>query len=162
MAIRASREMEAAMRRAGILPTAAAKPGRAIKPLPAECLLLDGPAAGPYEVEVRGWHPARLNELVSMHWAKAGRRKYLDACTIGRELRRAGVPRAGGKRRVALVIVLGPRGRGGDGDAYWKSSLDGLKRCGALVDDNRHFCELTPLRYERQGEASTRIILEDL
>lgn len=164
VAVKVTEDIARAMVAAGLDPDSLrARRGkkRAIEPLPAHCLLSPGPGPGRYEVKVRGWQPTRLNVLKGCHWAKAGRMKRADAEVIGGELRRAGVSAAIGKRRVGLVIVLGPGQRGGDGDAYWKSALDGLKRCGALKDDNRQWCELLAIQYERQSEMGTRIILED-
>jgi hypothetical protein len=128
--------------------------------LPAHCQLREGPGARRYEVTIPEWIPARLNVLKASHWAVERKLKFADACVIGGELRRAGVTR--GKRRVGLVIVLGPRMRGGDPDAYNKSFLDGLVRCGALVDDNRQGVEILPIRFERQSVMGTRVIIEDL
>ena len=45
---------------------------------------------------------------------------------IGGHALEAGIPRATGRRRVSLHIVLAPRQRAGDPDAFWKSTLDAL------------------------------------
>jgi len=132
------------------------------RPLPADALL-ERIASDPrcWEVTIPGWHPTRLNQLIHAHRGKSSRLKFADALRIGRTMRGAGVPRATGRRRMGLVIILGPRQRGGDPDAYDKSSRDGLKRCGAIVDDNRQWLEPLPTQYERGPERATRIILED-
>lgn len=166
--MRVTPEIARAMRDAGIDPdklrgTPKEKAEKKVKALPAHCILdhHDG-IMRRHEVKIEGWHPTKLNTLKAVHWAVEGRMKYADACVIGGELRRSGVLRGMTRRRVGLVIVLEKGQRGGDGDAYWKSLLDGLKRCGALVDDNRQHCELSVVQYERQSIMSTRIILEDL
>lgn len=156
----------AALRRAGImLPDGMEdKPARKVKLLPKHCVLDRATSHGGarFEVTIHGFHPTRLNVLKSAHWAKSGRLKYSDAEIIGGELRRAGVTGAIGKRRLCLVIVLGPGRRAPDPDAHFKSALDGLVRCGALKDDNRKWLDLMPTRYERQSSPSTRIIIEDI
>jgi hypothetical protein len=92
----------------------------------------------------------------------AARRKKADAQMIavyGRS-----IPKAVGKRRVDLEIILKPKQRGGDVDAYNKSLLDGLVRCGLLVDDNRQHVELSQPTYSRGTEKDwgARIVLEDV
>lgn len=109
---------------------------------------------------IDGWHPCRLNQLVSVHWANRSRLKRVDrqfVATYGRDL-----PRATGKRRVRLRIVLGPGQRAGDPDAYWKSLLDALVHAGLLLDDNRQHVELGPVAFDRAEKRRTEIILEDI
>lgn len=115
-----------------------------------------------WAVMVQGWQPARLNEYVGRHWAVGARKKKFDrelvaACCLG-----AGVPRAEGKRRVGLVIQLGPRQKGGDPDSYWKTVLDALVACGALVNDNKEGVELLPVEYTRGATRATIILLEEV
>lgn len=148
----------------GVLPPAEPAPkGKAKKKreLPADCILQR--QLGRWEVTILDWHPTSLNELTKRgnHYT-ASTRKRRDAITLGRALRAAGVPAATGKRRVGLVIVLGPRQRGCDGDAYWKSLLDGLQRVKALTGDNRQRCETVPVVYERGAEKASRLILDDM
>jgi hypothetical protein len=88
--------------------------------------------------------------------AKAFDAQLVAACVTG-----AGVPRAEGKRRVSLEIHLGPRQRGGDPDAYWKSTLDALVSCGALVDDRKEMVDLGEVTYLRAKTRATVIILEE-
>jgi hypothetical protein len=107
------------------------------------------------------WHPIRLNQIVGGHWARGHRLKRVD-----RELVAAyaagGASPAIGPRRVRLTIVLGPRQRAADPDAYWKSLLDALVHAGLLLDDNRQNCELEPVRFERGERMGTVIELFDL
>jgi len=72
------------------------------------------------------------------------------------------VPKAQGKRRVSLEIVLGPRQRGGDPDSYWKLLLDNLKHLGLIRDDNKEWVELGPVTFSRGPQRATAITLEDL
>jgi len=112
-----------------------------------------------WTAEIPEWHPCRLNELLKLHWASAGRRKKRDYAVVA--LFMSGAAKAisqrstkGTRRRVSLKLILRPRQRAGDADAYWKVLLDGLVRCGMLVDDSRTWCEVTPVEYER-GTAKT-------
>jgi hypothetical protein len=56
--------------------------------------------------------------------------------------------------------LLGPRQRGADPDAYWKSLLDALVHAGLLVDDSPKWCELGPVRFERECRRKPAIQLE--
>lgn len=108
------------------------------------------------------WHPARLNQLLYAHWAKCHRLKRTDATVIALGVLGAGVPRADTARRVSLEITLAPRQRAADPDAYWKSLLDGLVACGALVNDSHVWCELGGVKFLRGQRAKTVIRLENL
>ena len=88
-------------------------------------------------------------------------RQWRDMVTILARYR-DGIPPAACKRRVTLTIVLGPRQRGADPDAYQTATADALKSAGLLRDDSRRWVEWAPLRYER-GEAPACVIeLEDI
>jgi Holliday junction resolvase RusA-like endonuclease len=69
--------------------------------------------------------------------------------------------KATGKRRVTITIILGPRQRGADPDAYFKAVGDALVDCGALVDDSRKWVEWMPVRYDRGKNTGCMIELED-
>jgi Holliday junction resolvase RusA-like endonuclease len=119
-----------------------------------------GPAPGRWEFFVPNWHPTRLNVLLGKHHVEAWRLKQTDKAVV--LFYSAGkVPAAQGKRRVTLRIVIGPRQRGGDTDAYWKSTLDALVANHLLMDDNRTWVELMPVQFER-GAKGTWILLEDI
>lgn len=114
-----------------------------------------------HSVFIPTWHPTRLNELLRFHWAIAAQRKKRDAATIAHFFRNT--PKALGKRRVTLEIVLQKRQRAGDVDAYFKSLLDALVGCGQLIDDNHKHCELAPITASRNWDDwGSRITLEDL
>lgn len=113
-------------------------------------------------IEIPNWHPAPLNQLLGGHWARAARRKKTDRRMIEAYCYLAQVPRATGKRRLSLTIVLAPGQRACDPDAYHKALLDGLVHCGALRNDSHRWVELAPVQFERGKNKTTRIVLEDV
>lgn len=115
-----------------------------------------------YFLHIDRWHPTRLNVLLAACWQVRARKKRFDADIVKAMFLGAETPRAKGKRRVSLEIVLGPRQRGADPDAYWKSVLDALVQCGALRDDSRIWCELGEVRFDRGKNWGTTIVLEDI
>jgi hypothetical protein len=114
-----------------------------------------------HRIVIPNWHPCRLNDLYAGHWARRARLKRADRELIGAYARLQAIPRATGKRRVALTITLGPRQRAADCDAYHKSLLDALVHTGILLDDSPAWCELSPVQF-RRGERGTEITLTDL
>jgi Holliday junction resolvase RusA-like endonuclease len=111
---------------------------------------------------VDGWHPARLNQLMHCHWSARGRLKRADRQIVGLYARVARIPPATGKRRVSIEVILAPRQRAADPDAYWKSLLDGLVHAGLLLDDNRQSVELGSVTFRRGKEKATVVVLEDM
>lgn len=119
--------------------------------------------AGPLiELFIPRWHPAKVNELLSGHWSRGHKLKKADRQVVWASS--LVLPKATVKRRVELTIILKPKQRGGDVDAYFKSALDALKHAGLVVDDNRQGVELAPVAYERgtEREWGTRIRLTDI
>jgi hypothetical protein len=114
-----------------------------------------------YVLRIADWHPATLNQLLS-GVRKRIRLKKADRDLVGWYARLAGIPSATGKRRVSLRLTLGPRQRGADPDAYWKSLLDALVSCGLLVNDTPRWVELGPVSYRRGQERATEVTLEEL
>ncbi len=112
-----------------------------------------------WTIDIPHWHPARLNDLLG-HWAKAARLKKGDRELVAHYAK--GVPTAKGKRRIGLRITLGKGERGGDVDAFWKSSLDALRHCGVIKDDSKEWTEITPVAYDRGPVRSTRIFVEEM
>lgn len=113
------------------------------------------------KVFIPRWHPVKLNQLLKCHWARAAKLKRVDREMVSRYMHN--IPKAEGRRRVWIRIVLGKGQRGGDVDAYHKSILDALVACGALKDDSAKWCELQPIEYARDWENwGTGIALEDL
>ena len=115
-----------------------------------------------HTVWIPAWHPARTNELLTVHWAAAGRRKRADKEMVAGYCKQADVLKATGKRRVSLTIVVKPKQRRADPDSHWKSLLDALVACGMLVNDSPKWVELAPVVYERAADWGTRITLEDV
>lgn len=115
-----------------------------------------------HRIPIKRWRPASLNQLMSGHWRAKHRLKLADRELVGMYAVQAGVPKAEGKRRVSLEIVLQGRQQEADPDAYWKSLLDALVYAGLLVDDSREWCELGAVTYSRGDEGSTTIVLEDV
>lgn len=109
---------------------------------------------------IERWHPAKVNQLLSGHWSKGHRLKKRDREMVWAYAQ--GTPKASAKRRLELTIVLQKGQRGGDVDAYHKSTLDALKHAGLILDDNRQGVELLPILYERGPGWGTRIRLWDL
>lgn len=114
-----------------------------------------------YRVEIPGWHPALINALNRNRWA-ASRLKGHDRHIVSMATWANPIPRATGKRKVGLTIVLGSGQRAGDADAYWKSLLDALVRVGWLVDDRPQCVELMPVAFCYAEYPATIIELEDL
>lgn len=90
------------------------------------------------------------------------RLKRADRNLVAGYARMAGIPWAMRRRQVDLMITLGPRQRGADPDAYWKSLNDALVKAHMLVDDSRQWVRLGPVEFERGPERSTMITLRDL
>jgi hypothetical protein len=65
---------------------------------------------------------------------------------------KAKVPKATGRRRVSLQIVLKKGQRAGDPDSYFKSLCAALVHVGMLVDDNPQGVELAPVAFSRDWQ----------
>ncbi len=104
------------------------------------------------------WQPAPLNKLLG-HWSKSAKLKKLDRGVIAYYF--ADTPKAQGKRRITLEIILGKGQRGCDPDAYWKSLCDALVHAGMLKDDSAKWVELAPVVFSR-GTMGSKITLEDM
>ena len=118
--------------------------------------------AGRWVVTMLGYHPPTINMLIGRGWRTIHSIKRRDRKRIGDEMALAGIPRATGKRRVTLEIILAPRQRSPDPDAFWKVLLDSLVSCGALKDDNRQWVELAPVEIGRGKRRATVLTLEDV
>lgn len=119
-----------------------------------------------YRIDSPAWQPARLNELMRS-WQAAARLKKRDREQLGlllAVLRAEGrpVPVAEGKRRVRLTVVLAPKCRGGDVDAFWKSLLDCLACHGLITGDAKECVELAPVAYVRGDRPGCVIELQDV
>src|ERR1051326_4545648 len=94
-----------------------------------------------HRIVIPDWRPARDNQLVYKHWGTARRLKRADVEIVGAHALVAGTPRAIGKRRVSLQIMLKGRQKEADPLAYCKSLLDALVKAHLIIDDNDRFME---------------------
>ena len=115
-----------------------------------------------WTVEIPDWTPPPLNKLMRMHWGVAARHKRAVYGLIDVMLWKHRVPRAEGRRRVSVAVTVAGRSGIPDADGILKLLLDGLVRCGALVDDSAKWCELGAVTVDRGPARSTRITLEDI
>lgn len=116
--------------------------------------------ADKHEIFIPNWRPASLNMLMTgklknrINLKKSDRQKIAQYCSD--------LPKQTHKRRISQHIVLGKGMREYDYDNAWKSLLDGLVKCGALVDDRALYVESGALTYERGSQWGTTIIIEDI
>lgn len=115
-----------------------------------------------WTIRIPDWWPTPLNQLINRHHMAAHRLKKTDAQLLQRMAQCQGVPAATGKRRVSLVIILPPRRRAPDPDAFWKSLLDGLVRAGLLRNDSQHWVECSPVEFARGQRLCSYVTLEDI
>ncbi len=134
-----------------------------VEPLgPAAGLQPGAPLVAPMTtLRIENWHPARLNQLLG-HWRRAHRLKLGDRNTVCVHAYLAGLEPASMKRRVDLLVTLGPGQRSPDRDAWWKSLLDALVHAKQLVDDSPRWCVPGSVTYDRAKRTATTIYLTDL
>ncbi len=116
------------------------------------------------EFTIPDWRPASLNTLLRVHWARRAKMVREAKDLIGAYFMASGLPKAVGQRRVTITVVY-QRKAGGvsqDGDNACKLILDGLKTCGALVDDSPEWCESVTVKHERGERRAVRVKLEDV
>lgn len=109
---------------------------------------------------IENFHPMTLNQLMKIHWGSRTKHKQSDYAMIAAYSRH--IPKATQKRRVEMTIQLSPRQRASDVDAWWKVCLDGLVKCGMLVDDSPKWCEIMPVIITRDKLKATTIVLTDI
>src|SRR5262245_584319 len=111
------------------------------------------------------WHPPLANQWRGRHWSVAHRLRRAAAQLLGAYALQQRVPRATTRRKVSVLVTLGPRQRPCDTDAYDKLLLDGLVGAGLLVDDGAGgLAGRVEVTFSR-GTASawgTVVVLEDL
>ena len=112
-------------------------------------------------LDIPKWHPTRLNQLLG-HWSKPHKRKKADRLIVWQSSLASKIPKATGKRRLTLHIILKKWQRGADPDGYFKSLNDALVHAGLLKNDSKEWVELSPVIYSRGENWGSRIILEDL
>src|SRR5580765_4565260 len=103
---------------------------------------------GRYTFTIPGYSPPRPNELFRQRL-----RGRMVMERTAKELVWAygrWIPEATGKRRVSMMITLGPRQRVPDADADpWKVILDALANWKMILGDRRDQVELVPVVYDR-------------
>lgn len=114
-----------------------------------------------YRMTIPNWKPPTLNVLMrGKIKTRIALGKATKAIVAGYALKEE-VPKAGGRRRVNVFVVLEGRQREADTDAYWKGLLDALVSCGLLLGDKSAHVQLGEVMHER-GKSGTVIVLEDL
>ncbi len=115
-----------------------------------------------YTFSIPKYLPLSANELMRVHWSK--RAKAVNDCAelVGAYSTIAQVPKATGRRRFTLKLILGPKNRRRDDDSSFKVCLDACVRCRLLVDDSPTWCELIPLQQEKGRARATVVTLVDL
>lgn len=111
-------------------------------------------------IQIPDWHPARVNQLLTVHWAKASELKKRDSNMIWAYSRTT--PKATTKRSVSLTIIVSGRGRKPDPDAFTKSLNDALVHNKLLVDDSAKWVVNQPVQIVSGKKKATWITLEDL
>ena len=91
-----------------------------------------------FTINIPRWHPAKLNQVIQGHWSNGHRLKKIDKVLIAAYA--SNIPKAEGKRRVSLHIILNKGQRGGDTDSYFKSLGDALVSSGLLTDEQSSRC----------------------
>src|SRR5438045_2981311 len=81
------------------------------------------------------WRPPLANHWRGRHWSVAHRLRKQATQLLGAYALAQRVPPATGQRRVSVEIVLAPRQRQPDRDAFDKLLLDSLVAAGLLLDD---------------------------
>lgn len=112
-----------------------------------------------WTLDVPGWRPPLLNELMGRSPGVIAGIKKRAVKRIGLEAMVQGVPAAAGKRRVTFTLY-GKWSKPPDADAVLKVGLDMLVTAGLLVDDGGEWCEWERPRTER-GPVRTVITLEE-
>ncbi len=113
-----------------------------------------------WRVTVPNWLPCRTNELMSATPKKRHRLRRADDAMVATYCRMAEVPKATGPRIISLEITLAPKQRA-DRDCFWKSVLDSLVNCQALLDDRSDYCRTGEVTVIRGRERCTVIVIEE-
>lgn len=123
-------------------------------------LLPAGPP-GAWTVDLPGWTPPSLNDILRWHPMKRARENEKVDRLVGMACVAARVARAVGRRRLTITLTT-PKGRCRlDDDNARKSINDSLVTCGALVDDKSLWLETTPVRFAT-GPRGTRLEIADV
>lgn len=138
------------------------KPAEKVRPKPIKSILSEpyGQPGRCSAIFIPGWHPARLNQLMSEPLG-GYKRKKLDRRIVADHIHSYGIQRATNKRSLKALLLFPKGKRAGDPDCYWKSLCDALVQCGALVNDSDLWVKLEPNEYFRGPSMATIIILRD-
>jgi Holliday junction resolvase RusA-like endonuclease len=122
------------------------------------------PKAGRWELVVPGWRPPSLNSVRGRHFSAEHRAKKAAAEALGVAKALARCPDAEGRRRVRVVVTLGPRMRPHDGDNPLKILWDALTRAHLIVDDSAKHLEWLGLTYSptRAARPETLLVIEEV
>jgi len=105
-----------------------------------------------------GWRPPLTNEYIRLHWAQKKRVRLHTSNMLHAYMIAHKVPKAEGKRRLQLTLVLGKGRKKGDPDNHWKCLLDAAQDASLLINDSDIGVELLPVRFERSWDnPGTRI-----
>ena len=116
-----------------------------------------------YRITIKDWRPWPDNKLSGgTHWSVRSKRKKQDELIVSLSARIADTPKATGKRRVHLEIVLSGKQQQTDPLAYAKSTLDALTKCGMLIDDSTEYVEWITPTYRRDDHTQTTIVLTEV
>jgi Holliday junction resolvase RusA-like endonuclease len=115
-----------------------------------------------HTLTIPNYLPPSLNDLLSgNHWSRHKKKRECRELIAGYCWEQA-MAKATGKRRVSLLLTLGPRNRRRDEDNVWKAILDALVHVGLLVDDASEWCELGTVTYARGPNRCTTVTLEEV
>lgn len=109
---------------------------------------------------VEDWLPTSVNLLLQTHPMHRAKLKKRDAEVVGVAALQQAIPRASGKRRLFITLAQ-CRGRSPDPDNVLKSLLDGLVKCGLLLDDAPNCCEIDKIAVLRGPRKMTYVTLQD-
>lgn len=111
--------------------------------------------------EIPNYLPPSLNDLLRCHWRKRNRLKREAAQLVGVYFSQSDIPKARAKRVVQITLRVPNRSHRQDDDNCRKLILDGLRDCGAIVNDSQEWCLAPPVLFEK-GRRSVVIQLEDV
>lgn len=115
-----------------------------------------------HTIYIENWLPTSDNKLMGNRW-EADRLKKIDTQMIFASAHLQKIPKATGKRIVAIILTIGKskRGRRPDPTNFYKSPLDALVKCDYLIDDNSEYLEHIPTKVIAGDKTSTTIHLTD-
>jgi hypothetical protein len=115
-----------------------------------------------WSVEIEKWHPTSVNKLLGRHHMSRHKIKQGDMQMIGVYFYNAKVPKATGRRHVAMDIYKSGGGRAPDPDNLFKSVLDALVKLGYLLDDSSKYLTSSWPEIYRAKQKKTVITITDL